>query len=247
MKKLTDAQIKTKVQEFVQSEYTGETPIMNMNEWLGEFVETVKREIEAGKTLQQAMSDSEDEMSGYISDDRSEPAATVFYSDEEDYPKTIGTYHDDTEGDFEVKWVSTDAWRGYYDIVPSKDWELVHTDTALSYSHDEAELKQFDDTLQKMLNKFGIKYARVFSRSSNVFSTGYDFFVEKAKATQVKGLVKLLAVKFRDPERFRFTAMTGADPSEATADDKLFVKYAGQLMAGKKSLKQIKKELEGRK
>jgi len=242
--KLTDAQIKKSVEDFVRSgDYDGAVPDRNMDEWISEFADDVKAKVESGTPLQMALKESSSNMSAYV--EEAEPEATVYYGDSEE-PEVITQYRDDTDGDFQTKWHSTDPWRGYFDIVPSKDWKLVHTDCSLAYSQDEAELKQFDETLRKTLDKLGIKYARVFSRTSNVFSGGYDFFVEAGKADKVSGLVKLLAVKFRDPAKFQFTAMTGKDPSEATQDDKLFTKYAGELMSGKKSLSQIKKELESR-
>lgn len=227
---------------------SGIMPTLHFDEWKKELIEEVSQRIadykkgkltanqlaEQLKSVHQGMETSVDE---------DEPDVTVVYSDEDDYPKTIGYYHDDTEGDFEAKWHSTDPWRGYYE-VESKNWVNVRDDCILSMSADAEELKKFDDALQKLLLDKDIRYARVFARSSNVFSTGYDFFVEKQSAAKVKMLSNLLALRYRDPARFRATALTGADPEQMTPHDKLFVKYASQIMEGKKTFEQIKKELK---
>ena len=156
------------------------------------------------------------------------------------------SYTDDTEGDFNVSWHDSGGWRGYYEVT-SKKWKNVHTDTALSMSEDEQELKEFDDKLQATLREKSIPFARVFSRTSNVFSTSYDFFVKRDDIPAVKGIVKTLAEKHRDPERFTSTALTGADPSEQTPEDKLFVAGAKRIMGGESSEKVMKDILKKRK
>jgi hypothetical protein len=183
-----------------------------------------------------------DAIDGAISDDEAEPIATVFYGND-DTPHIVGNYHDDTEGDFDAKWKSTDAWRGYYEVVPSEKWEELHSDAILSYSEDEKELKEFDDKLRAELDAQGIPYARVFTRTSNVFSTGYDFYVKKGYAKQVEKLVEELKEKHRDPERFTSTALTGADPKDLTEADKKFVKASKRLMGGE-TFEKVKKDIE---
>jgi hypothetical protein len=237
-----DTKLRNTVDQFVKSEYEGSMPTKNQDKWLDEFVSQVKTEVGSGKALPDALASAGKQMSDTIDDDEQEPSATVIYGDDET-PHIISEYTDTTEGDFDVKWVSTDAWRGYYELT-SKNWAKVHTDVALGWSEDEQNLKKFDDELRSVLNKNGIQYARVFSRSSNVFSSGYDFFVKKEDASKVKGVVGLLAVKYRDPEKFRFTALTGTDPSKATPADVKFVKYAGDILSGRKTFEQIKKELK---
>jgi hypothetical protein len=183
-----------------------------------------------------------DAIDGAISDDEAEPIATVFYGND-DEPHTVGNYHDDTEGDFDAKWHSTDAWRGYYEVEPSEKWEELHSDAILSMSEDEKELKEFDDNLRAELDSQGIPYARVFTRTSNVFSTGYNFYVKKGYAKKVEKLVEKLKEKHRDPERFTATALTGADPSEMTEADKKFVKASKKLMGGE-TFEKVKKDIE---
>jgi len=167
-------------------------------------------------------------------DDRSEPCATVIYGDYEEEPKTIGHYHDDTEGDFRVKYHSTDAWRGYYE-VESDVYRKVHDDCILAFSEDEQNLKSFDDLLQEFCRNHDIRFARAFARTSNVFS--YDFFVHKDDVGEVEAFMLLakklreLKEKYRDEQKFAMTALTGKD--EHDDKDKLLVKAYKMMKAGK--------------
>lgn len=176
----------------------------------------------------------------YRSED--DPIATVYYNDS-DLPHEICTYRDDTEGDFKASYHRTDGWRGYYDVA-SDNWTAIHSDCALYGSEDEAELKKFDDEFKQTLTNMGIKYARVFSRTSNVFSTGYDFFVEKGKEAVAGAIRVMLALRYRDPERFNATALTGANPSEFDEHDKLFVKAVKFLDEGMTPEDAVEKVLE---
>lgn len=161
-----------------------------------------------------------------------EPNATVFYDDDEQ-PHFIGSYRNDTGGDFTVKWHNTDGWRGYFDVKSSDDWVQVHDDAILSYSEDERELKNFDDEFKRILKEKGIRYARVFTRTSNVFCSGYDFFVESGKEDIAKAIKVVLALKYRDPERFELTALTGKDPADWDERDRLFLKAVKLIRKGK--------------
>jgi hypothetical protein len=151
--------------------------------------------------------------------DESEPNATVRYSDGETV--TIGAYHNGTGGDFKSVYHRTDAWRGHHDITPSKDWKLLRDDCILSMSEDEKELKEFDDHLVEALKQKEIRWARVITRTSNLFSSGYEFFVEAKRFEEVEGIVKHLASVYRDDARFALTAITGKDPSSASQGDYL--------------------------
>jgi hypothetical protein len=155
--------------------------------------------------------------------DITEPCATVFYSDDPDEPCTIGYYHNNTEGDFQVKYHRTDGWRGYYDIIPSDAWELAHSDCILAGSDDAEELKHFDEYLREIFEDRNIRWARVISRTSNVFSQGYDFFVTKGKMEEVELIVENLKVACRDPFKFQMTALTGKDPKNCTKEDEVLV------------------------
>lgn len=193
-----------------------------------------------------------DEMAqSWVSDDLNEASATLFYDDNKT-PTLIGEYdnlnENDISDDFTLTYVKTDAWRGYYDIKPNQNWKLLHTDNILSMSEDEKNLKKFDDELQAELRKKGIHYVRAFTRSSNVFSTGYDFFVESGKEKEAKKVAEDLAKKYRDPEAYSFTALTGKDPSEAKPEDKVFHQEAKKILAGQtptpkeELIKQVQKE-----
>jgi hypothetical protein len=151
--------------------------------------------------------------------DRSEPDATIRYFNGE--LATIGAYHNDTEGDFESVWHSTDAWRGHNDIKPSEKWKKLRDDCILAMSDDAKELKEFDDHLVEALNEKGIKWARVITRTSNLFSSGYEFFVEAKRFEEVEDIVKHLVSVYRDDDRFAMTAITGKDPPSATKEDYL--------------------------
>lgn len=175
-------------------------------------------------------------------EDNDEPNATVYFNDDEE-PQFIRKYSDDTEGAFKAIWHRTDAWRGYYDVT-SENWTHIHSDCILSGSYDSEQLKKFDDEFQAALRNMGIEYARVFSITSNVFSSGYDFFVKKGKEMAAGAVRVMLAVKYRDPERFRATALTGKDPDKFDEHDKLFVKAVSLLEQGIDPEDAVKKVME---
>lgn len=161
-----------------------------------------------------------------ITESEAEPKATVVYSDEPDSCMYITDYRDDTEGDFRVSWHSTDGWRGYYEVIPSDNWRLIQSDCSLWGSYDSAQLEEFDQKFRELLESHGIRWARVMSRTSNVFSSGYDFFVEAQHYGLAMTWRTFLALHFRDPERFQKTALTGADPAEwSDTDDKFYEAY----------------------
>ena len=162
------------------------------------------------------------------SDDRGEPIATVYF-DDDDEPHGIGYYHDDTDGAFKPVYKRLDGWRGYYNIEPSDDWELAHTDCILAHSADAENLKEFDDALREILGLRDIKYARVFTKTSNIFSMGYDFFVEAGKGEAVGEIVEALEEAYRDPQDFRATALTGKDKKDRGERDELFVLIASVI------------------
>jgi hypothetical protein len=117
----------------------------------------------------------------------SEPAATVFYNRDEQ-PYIISDTRNETDGDFRVRWRSTDPWRGYYE-TESESYSLVNTAALLSWHESERMLKEFDDWIRKLFDEYGIDYARVFARSSNVFYQNYELYVEKGQALLANLLV----------------------------------------------------------
>ena len=69
----------------------------------------------------------------------------------------------------------------------------------------EKMLKEFDKTVRELFDKFGIEYARVFARSSNIFYHNYELYVRKDQVP----LARLLIVKaknevdYDDPKWYR--------------------------------------------
>jgi len=165
-----------------------------------------------------------------------EPCATVLYGDD-DYPHVISHTRNETGGEFRVRWVSTDPWRGYYE-AESKIYVRLHEDCILAYSRDAEELKNFDEKVREILRKLGVRYARVFTRSSNLFSTGYDLFVHKddlkgEKAVLLAAALSILRIRYRDPLRFKITALTGkTDPEDFEEKDLLLAEAYDRLAAG---------------
>jgi hypothetical protein len=226
------------------------SPSKNVDEFYENVMSDAKEYIDAfdkGEMTADDLKDRLDEIAeGYMEDDRSEAPATVYYGKSSDEPEVaiIGHYQNDAEGDFDVKWVSSGGYRGYYDVIPSKKWKLLHSDNILSMSEDSENLKKFDDELQDVMTQKGIKFARVFSRSSNVFSTGLDTFVEAGRSKEVEGIAKNLAKKYRNPADYELTALTGADPSTATKQDRMLVEASHELAKGATPEEAVKKVLK---
>jgi len=109
-----------------------------------------------------------------------EPCATVIYSNDEQ-PYIISETRNETEGDFRVKWHSTDPWRGYYEAMSEK-YSLVNTAELLAWHESEKMLKDFDERIRELFDEHEIDYARVFARSSNVFYQNYDIYVKRDQA-----------------------------------------------------------------
>jgi len=160
----------------------------------------------------------------------------------------VGHYTNGTGDVFKAKWIKTDAWRGYYEVIASKAWKKLHTDCVLAYSEDAEELQQFDDELEDYFKEKGVRFAKVFSRTSNLFSSGYDLFVNRKdfKTAQdvetVLTVVRKLRKSYRDQERFTMTAITGT--SKKTKEGKLLVKAYGLAQDGW-DFEDIKRELIG--
>jgi len=106
-----------------------------------------------------------------------EACATVFYKGD-DQPYVISHTRNETEGDFTVEWHSTDPWRGYYE-AKSEKYVLVNTAELLAYHESGNMLKEFDERIRELFDEHDIDYARVFTRSSNVFYQNYDLYVKK--------------------------------------------------------------------
>ena len=106
-----------------------------------------------------------------------EPNATILFG-EDDEPKVITSCRNETDGNFETKWVSTDAWRGYYEVL-SETYVRVNSAELLSGHESEKMLAEFDKSIQGAFKDANIDYGRVFARSSNVFYTNFELFVRR--------------------------------------------------------------------
>jgi hypothetical protein len=219
-----------------------------------DFKGDIKKSLEAGKSKEDALEHARELIYQYVDETDPIGTITIFQPDGEKLKFQIGEYQDtnletgeeEENFDFEAKYHKTDAWRGYYEIE-SKKWKLFHGDTALAYSEDEAELKKFNDTLIEELRAKGIPVAQAVSRTSNVFSASVDYFVPKEHAAEADRIAKILAKQYRDEEKFTSTALTGANPSEQTKQDKMFVQGAKHILAtgegAEETIKKIKKGL----
>jgi len=111
-------------------------------------------------------------------EDTCQPAATIYYGGDHDEPHLIGSCRNETEGDFQVKWHSTDPWRGYYECE-SGEYVEVFTDAILSGHESEEMLKKLHDRVLERFDEEDIGFARVFCRSSNVFFTSLEIWVRR--------------------------------------------------------------------
>ena len=138
-----------------------------------------------------------------------------------------------------LEWIPTDPWRGYYDIKSSNEndkWVKVDSDCILAYSKDSEELKKHADNLIETLLNIGVAVAQVITRTSNLFSSGWDLYAYKPHMDQLKTLLIKYKVaegrlKYRNSERFILTALTGKDPDQADECDRLFVRIAKRILS----------------
>ena len=107
----------------------------------------------------------------------SEPVATIFYGrDKESH--VITSTRNETDGDYKANWHSTDPWRGYFELSSAK-YANIFSDAILAYHESEGMLEKLNDRALDEFDSRKIEYARSFTRTSNVFSTGYDIWVRK--------------------------------------------------------------------
>lgn len=145
--------------------------------------------------------------------------ATAFKNGNEKDPEQITEYHNDTI--FKIGYHKSDAWRGYYEVVSSPGYTNVHDDNILSYSEDSMDLQEFDKKVKEFCASHGIEFYVVICLSSNVFSSGYDLFVEDKRAKEVIEFIKGLKDNgMRDPVKYRTEALTGVPASQQTPQDK---------------------------
>ena len=138
-----------------------------------------------------------------------------------DYNWGYGEFEDGAICPIQFKWVSTDPWRGYY-TPKSDEWVELHEDCFLAGSRDAKDLEEFNKSVIVFLWNLGVEFAVITSRTSNVFSAGYDLMVHKSVAEDLDLLFQItsklaeLKYHYRDPVRFTLTALTGKDDFEET-------------------------------
>ena len=147
----------------------------------------------------------------------SEPIGSVYYNDDsgelDDSNNKKGSmdiitpYRNETP--FELKWKKTDDWRGHYIVEKSDGWVNVHSDCILSGSVDSAELKEFDKKFGDFCEKKGIRIAKVFAITSNLFSSGYDLFVPEINVRDVEEFISGLKEKHRSVYQFNKSVWSG--------------------------------------
>ena len=141
------------------------------------------------------------EANAILEDDLSDPGVTLQYDDDE--RGYIGSYTSYEADDFEAVWVRSGGYSGYYDVkADPKKWTLLHDDNILAYSSDEKNLYTFHELLTKTLKDNGINFVGVFGRTSNVFSTTYNLFIEKGKYGVAKKFSDKLAKIYRREEDY---------------------------------------------
>ena len=157
--------------------------------------------------------------------------ATVYLNGDEKNPEIITDFHNGT--DFVISYHQTDGWRGYYEVTGSKGWVNVHDDNILGYSEDMEDLKEFDKKLKDFCKDRGIKFAVVVCLSSNVFSSGYDFFVKQGSEKDIMEFIQNLKSNgMRDPVKYQTEALTGVPASQQTKEDKDAALAMGLVKAG---------------
>lgn len=145
-------------------------------------------------------------------------------------------YDDDEGSPIHFSYHRTDGWRGYYE-PEAEGWKNLHSDCILSYSEDARQLKEFDVDVKKMLWELGYEFAVCFGRTSNLFSCGYDIMIRKNREMKILREMALytklmqLNAKYRDPERFRLTALTGKS-GDFDKKDKLLAEASKRLEQG---------------
>lgn len=175
--------------------------------------------------------------------ERREPAAWLVHSTgkREWISPHISSYElEGEESPARISWTRIDPWRGYYSLQPTDGWSILQSDAILQSSQDAAQLKEFDQKLTQRLEEMGIEYIKAFTKTSNLFSTGYDLLVREEDISKIRAISVILRLKYRDPQRFQATALTGKDPGELTSKDKRFVRLVERLEAGEEPEKLLR-------
>ena len=79
-----------------------------------------------------------------------------------------------------IKWHSTDPWRGYYDFDTPAGWIRTDSDWVPPFGGDsvgDAQIEKYNNAADKAEKTD--EYIAVYLRTSNIFSTCYDFLVKE--------------------------------------------------------------------
>jgi hypothetical protein len=89
------------------------------------------------------------------------------------------------------KWISTDAWRGYYEYDNSVMGGSILAGYGDPYAErqNEAEKERIKKA-KEILHSNKIPYKLATARTSNVFSSVYDIVVDKDNVAKAKALLK---------------------------------------------------------
>ena len=123
------------------------------------------------------------------------------------------------------KWVNIDGWRGYYEPVPPKGFELL-----VSCSIVNRAGKQLKGILAEWLKKNKIRYKTGYLQTSNVFSSNLYALVETGKIEPK--IVKEIKDWFITENNRTFSIFSGAsrelDVKEAKEGFDKIVEGAGE-------------------
>ena len=137
----------------------------------------------------------------------------VMFENDEGFEVLEVNDYNKVSSEFKSEYKRLDGWRGYsYPAVrdgASLNWVEVVSDNILSMSEDAEQLKILDSAMVDFVKEQGIPMARIYSRSSNVFSTGYDLFIPEEHLNTVKKFVESLKEKYRSDARYFNTVATG--------------------------------------
>lgn len=182
-----------------------------------------------GKPICEKCYDEDEEIARIITNNKDVLEEWWDETDEGYFKGFIYGYHSDIYA-ICLKWHSMDGWRGYYE-PESEEWEVIHDDCNLAYSEDSKQLQKFDADLKELLTKMKVSWVAIYSRTSNLFSTGYDFMVKKEDVEKTKEITEKLTEVYRDPARFSTTAMTGkTDPEDFDPIDIVFTALAQTVL-----------------
>lgn len=181
--------------------------------------------------------------------DLSEPPLTVYHNSE-DIPKRIGHYISDywlegEEAPFSFEWAPTDAWRGHYETKHSDGLVSIFADSILSYHESEQMLKVLHDISLKAFDETGIDYYRVFSRTSNVFCTNMDIYIEKAKEKLGNEIIETAKkyVNYDNPVFSTGILFPRSEPAPFELGNTRAVKEAGARESVKRLVLEIGREI----